>query len=125
MNQPEPFPGYGGFVGWESPVLLRHGTWLVGAGDLWYADVRADSVYSTRWNACLSVWVLPTGGHQTEDPRTNPIWVIRFRIKKDYSGIELLPRQLPVEFVAVVGAILDQANGPRSEKTFFEGIVSS
>src|SRR4051812_27793980 len=30
INQPDPFPGYAGFVGWESPIRLRNGTWLVG-----------------------------------------------------------------------------------------------
>ncbi len=30
VNQPDPFPGYGGFVGWESPVRLKNGDWLVG-----------------------------------------------------------------------------------------------
>ena len=30
VNQPDPFPGYSGFVGWESPVCLKNGDWLVG-----------------------------------------------------------------------------------------------
>jgi hypothetical protein len=30
INQPDLFPGYGGFVGWESPVRLKNGDWLVG-----------------------------------------------------------------------------------------------
>ena len=29
VNQPDPFPGYRGFVGWESPVRLRDGSMLV------------------------------------------------------------------------------------------------
>ena len=29
-NQPDPFPGYNGFVGFESPARLKDGTWLVG-----------------------------------------------------------------------------------------------
>jgi len=39
VNEPDPFPGYGGFVGWESPVRLHDGTWLVGfnAG-YWHAS---------------------------------------------------------------------------------------
>ncbi len=39
VNQPDPFPGYGGFVGWESPVRLKNGDWLVGfnAG-YWHAS---------------------------------------------------------------------------------------
>jgi photosystem II stability/assembly factor-like uncharacterized protein len=39
----------------------------------------------------LYVTYISTGGHQTEDARTNAIWSIRLRIKTDYSGIELLP----------------------------------
>ncbi|MFA7003154.1 MAG: sialidase family protein, partial [Verrucomicrobiia bacterium] len=30
INQPDPYPGYGGFVGWVSPVRLKNGDWLVG-----------------------------------------------------------------------------------------------
>jgi photosystem II stability/assembly factor-like uncharacterized protein len=30
VNEPDPFPGYKGFVGWESPIRLRDGTLLVG-----------------------------------------------------------------------------------------------
>ena len=39
INQPDPFPGYGGFVGWEFPVRLMNGDWLVGfnAG-YWHAS---------------------------------------------------------------------------------------
>ena len=29
VNQPDPFPGYAGFVGWECPTRLRNGTMLV------------------------------------------------------------------------------------------------
>ena len=29
VNQPDPFPGYAGFVGWECPTRLRDGTMLV------------------------------------------------------------------------------------------------
>jgi sialidase-1 len=29
VNQPDPFPGYGGFVGWECPARLRDGTMYV------------------------------------------------------------------------------------------------
>jgi sialidase-1 len=39
INQPDPFPGYGGFVGWESPCRLRDGTWLVGfSAGYWHAS---------------------------------------------------------------------------------------
>jgi hypothetical protein len=39
VNQPDPFPGYAGFVGWESPIRLADGDWLVGfnAG-YWHAS---------------------------------------------------------------------------------------
>ncbi len=39
INQPDPFPGYRGMVGWESPVVLKNGDWLVGfnAG-YWHAS---------------------------------------------------------------------------------------
>lgn len=30
VNQPDPFPGYAGFVGWESPIRLKSGELLVG-----------------------------------------------------------------------------------------------
>jgi hypothetical protein len=39
----------------------------------------------------LYVTYISTGGHKAEDARTNAIWAIRFRIRKDGSGIELLP----------------------------------
>src|SRR3954470_24538781 len=47
INQPDPFPGYAGFVGWESPIRLRNGTWLVGfnAG-YWHASVSTPMQYS-------------------------------------------------------------------------------
>src|SRR5947207_16019285 len=39
VNQLDPFPGFGGFVGWESPIRLKSGVWLVGfnAG-YWHAS---------------------------------------------------------------------------------------
>jgi sialidase-1 len=49
VNQPDPFPGYGGFVGWESPVRLRSGVWLVGfnAG-YWHASPPTPLHYSAK-----------------------------------------------------------------------------
>ena len=49
VNQPDPFPGYGGFVGWESPVRLRNGDWLVGfnAG-YWHASAPTPLHYSPK-----------------------------------------------------------------------------
>jgi len=35
VNQPDPFPGYQLFVGWESPIRLKNGTWLVGFNAGW------------------------------------------------------------------------------------------
>ncbi|MDO8587466.1 MAG: DUF6067 family protein [Armatimonadota bacterium] len=35
VNQPDPFPGYAGFVGWESPIRLKNGTLLVGFNAGW------------------------------------------------------------------------------------------
>lgn len=49
VNQPEPFPGYGGFVGWESPARLKDGTWLVGfnAG-YWHASAPTPLHYPEK-----------------------------------------------------------------------------
>jgi photosystem II stability/assembly factor-like uncharacterized protein len=49
VNQPDPFSGYGGFVGWESPVRLKNGDWLVGfnAG-YWHASAPTPLRYSAR-----------------------------------------------------------------------------
>ena len=39
INQPDPFPGYTGFVGWESVIRLRNGTWLLGfSAGYWHAS---------------------------------------------------------------------------------------
>jgi hypothetical protein len=39
VNQPDPYPGYGGFVGWQSPIVLRDGTMLVGfSSGYWHAS---------------------------------------------------------------------------------------
>ncbi len=42
INQPDPYPGYGGFVGWVSPIRLRNGDLLVGFARL-LACVAADA----------------------------------------------------------------------------------
>jgi photosystem II stability/assembly factor-like uncharacterized protein len=49
VNQPDPFPGYGGFVGWESPIRLKNGDWLVGfnAG-YWHASPPTPLQYSPQ-----------------------------------------------------------------------------
>ena len=39
VNQPEPYRGYRGFVGWQSPIVLRDGTMLVGfSSGYWHAS---------------------------------------------------------------------------------------
>src|SRR5438105_5325200 len=47
VNQPDPFPGYCGFVGWESPIRLSTGESLVGfnAG-YWHASSPTLLTYS-------------------------------------------------------------------------------
>lgn len=49
VNQPDPFPGYRGFVGWESPIRLSTGEWLVGfnAG-YWHASAPTPLNYSPK-----------------------------------------------------------------------------
>jgi len=53
VNQPDPFPGYYGFVGWESPVRLRDGTMLVSfnAG-YWHASrpTPFDQETAQKWS---------------------------------------------------------------------------
>lgn len=39
VNQPDGFPGYTGFVGWEAVIRLRNGTWLLGfTAGYWHAS---------------------------------------------------------------------------------------
>ena len=49
VNPPDPFPGWGGFVGWESPIRLKNGTWLVGfnAG-YWHASAPTPLHYPAK-----------------------------------------------------------------------------
>jgi hypothetical protein len=69
VNQPDPFPGYGGFIGWESPVRLKNGTWMVGfnAG-YWHASpptplrYSAKSLAEYRKMGLPADIVAPTGG---------------------------------------------------------------
>jgi sialidase-1 len=68
-NQPDPFPGYRGFVGWESPIRLSTGEWLVGfnAG-YWHASPPTPLNYSPKTLAeyvkmgLPADIVAPTGG---------------------------------------------------------------
>lgn len=39
VNQPDPFPGYRGFIGWVSPARLGNGDWVVGfSAGYWHAS---------------------------------------------------------------------------------------
>ncbi len=120
VNQPDPFPGYRGFVGWESPVRLRDRSMLLtfNAGywhilpprsrycrtALWCATTAAptdhgfliDDTYGYS-RSCLmpdgSVYIayIESGGHRTPDARNNSIWSIKLKVRPDHSGIEPLP----------------------------------
>ena len=49
INQPDPFPGYGGFVGWISPVRLKNGDWLIGfSAGYWHASPPTPLRYSPK-----------------------------------------------------------------------------
>jgi hypothetical protein len=49
VNQPDPFPGYGGFVGWNSPVRLKNGDWLIGfSAGYWHASPPTPLRYSPQ-----------------------------------------------------------------------------
>ena len=54
VNQPEAFPGYAGFVGWECPVRLRNGTMLVSfnAG-YWHASFPTPLKFDKK---SLDIW---------------------------------------------------------------------
>ncbi|KAB2673623.1 MAG: exo-alpha-sialidase [Verrucomicrobia bacterium] len=62
VNQPDPFPGYAGFVGWESPVRLKNGDWLVGfnAG-YWHASAPTPLRYPAKSLAEYRKLGLPEG----------------------------------------------------------------
>lgn len=39
VNQPDRYPGYGGFVGWVSPIRVRNGDWVLGfSAGYWHAS---------------------------------------------------------------------------------------
>ena len=69
INQPDLFPGYGGFVGWNSPVRLKNGDWLVGfSAGYWHASAPTPLRFSPktienyrRMGLPLDI-VAPTGG---------------------------------------------------------------
>jgi pimeloyl-ACP methyl ester carboxylesterase/photosystem II stability/assembly factor-like uncharacterized protein len=69
VNQPESYAGYGGFVGWVSPVLLKNGDWLVGfSAGYWHASPSTPLRYSPQTIAEYQKMgmpadvVAPTGG---------------------------------------------------------------
>ena len=40
INEPDPFPGYGGFIGWETPCILRSGEQIVSfSAGYWHASL--------------------------------------------------------------------------------------
>jgi sialidase-1 len=96
----------------DGTLLCLHGSYAPGAGGLraifsrdggetWVAPAAdhgflIDTTYGYGKamelpDGALFAAYLSTGGHQTEDARSNAIWCTRFRIRPDYSGIDLLP----------------------------------
>jgi photosystem II stability/assembly factor-like uncharacterized protein len=62
VNQPDPFPGYGGFVGWQSPIRLRNGDWLVGfSAGYWHASPPTPLNYSEKTLAEYRAMGFPDG----------------------------------------------------------------
>ncbi len=54
VNQPDPHPGYAGFVGWQCPIRLRNGVWLVSfSSGYWHASpptpLRVDAETLEEW----------------------------------------------------------------------------
>lgn len=69
INQPDPYPGYGGFVGWVSPIRLKNGEWLAGfSAGYWHASPPTPLRYSKATIAEYAKLglpgdlVAPTGG---------------------------------------------------------------
>ncbi len=49
FNQPDPHPGYGGFIGWVSPIRLKGGDWLIGfSTGYWHASPPTPLRYSPK-----------------------------------------------------------------------------
>jgi hypothetical protein len=49
VNQPDPYPGYRGFVGWNSPIRLQNGDWLVGfSAGYWHASPPTPLRYTPK-----------------------------------------------------------------------------
>jgi hypothetical protein len=69
VNAPDAFPGYGGFVGWDTPIRLKSGDWLVGfSAGYWHASpptplhYSAKTLESYRKMGMPADIVAPTGG---------------------------------------------------------------
>ncbi|MCU0874711.1 MAG: glycoside hydrolase, partial [Pirellulaceae bacterium] len=69
VNQPDPYPGYGGFVGWVSPVRLHNGDWVLGfSAGYWHASAPTPLRFSAGTIAEYQKMglprdiVAPTGG---------------------------------------------------------------
>ncbi len=102
VNQPDAFPGYGGFVGWNSPIRLKNGDWLVGfSAGYWHASpptplryapktieqyrklgMPADVVAPRGGRAMLirstdagKTWSKPTTLLDTPDDDRHPAWI--------------------------------------------------
>ena len=55
VNQPDPYPGYRGFVGWQAPIVLQDGTMLVGfSSGYWHAS--PPTAYFALNPAALEEW---------------------------------------------------------------------
>jgi len=85
---------YGG--GGQRAIFSTDGgqTWI--APDAKYGFAVDPSVYGYGRGTLLpdgSVLMayIHTGGHATQDARTEAIWSIRLRVRPDHSGIDLLP----------------------------------
>jgi hypothetical protein len=64
INQPAPFPGYRGFVGWESPIRLKNGEWLVGFNTgYWHASAPTPLNYSPKMLDGGQTWIAPALDH--------------------------------------------------------------
>jgi len=76
VNQPEPYPGYRGFVGWQAPIVLRDGTLLVGfSSGYWHAS--PPTAYFKEDPARLEEWKrlgMPT---DTDAPRGGRAEIMR------------------------------------------------
>jgi sialidase-1 len=69
VNQPDPYPGYGGFVGWTSPLLLKSGDMIVGfSAGYWHGspptppDIDPDTLESWIEMGFPRDFDAPTGG---------------------------------------------------------------